>query len=157
MNKKEHIISDIPSYDGPGVYTLTDVDTGEMYIGSSVNVSSRIAWHDCALRRGRGSRKMKSAVQSGHRFTASILEVIPYGVNYFYLFSRESHYIQKYDTIEKGYNTAKTTACTKEELLEEISKCKKPCGMTDYLRRIIEKREQVILPPKNRKMQKETE
>lgn len=110
-----------------------------MYIGSSKNLKNRIIQHRNSLPPG-----IIKDIQQGDTFTVKILEMLPYGCNEFDIFSRESHFIQHYDTLNTGYNRAKTTCSTKEELLKSLEYFKKDIKMSRYIRNIISKREQPI-------------
>lgn len=58
-----------------GVYILTIGD--KRYIGSSIDIGSRVASHVSALHRGDHSRKIQSAFDSSGSVCVSILEEIP--------------------------------------------------------------------------------
>ncbi len=137
---KNNFIINIPEYDGIGVYALINNQTGKMYIGSSQNIHQRIIQHKSSPPSG-----IKEDIQQGNMFSVRILEMLPYGCNQFELFNRESYYIQKYDTLNKGYNRAKTTCSTKEELLTSLENFKNNTEMSEYIKNIISKREQPIL------------
>ena len=96
-------IKNIPVYDGPGVYALTD-ETGKRYIGSSVNVRARIKAHASALRAGRGPEKMQTAVMSGSHFIAEVLEEVPYGASRHDLFRLEHKWLIHFDSVRNWYN-----------------------------------------------------
>ena len=70
--------------------------------------------------------------------------MLPYGCNQFDMFNREAHFIQHYDTLNTGYNRAKTTCSTKEELLASLEHFKNNSEMSNYIRNIISKRERPI-------------
>ena len=97
------LIKNIPVYDGPGVYALTD-ETGKRYIGSSVNVRARIKAHASALRGGRASEKLQAAVKSGRTFIAEVLEEVPYGSSRHDLFRLEHKWLMHFDSVLNGYN-----------------------------------------------------
>ncbi len=138
---KTEFLINLPSYDGIGVYALINNQTGKMYIGSSQNIRQRILQHKSSP-----PPAMKEDIQQGNTFSVKILEKLAYGCNQFELFNRESYYIQKYDTLNKGYNRAKTTCCTKEELLTSLEHFKNSAEMSKYIKNIIAKRERPILP-----------
>lgn len=133
---KNDTITNIPDYDGIGIYALINNQTGKMYIGSSQNIRRRIIQH-----RSSPPSAMKEDIQQGNTFSVKILEMLPYGCNQFDMFSRESHFIQYYDTLNKGYNRAKTTCSTKEELLASLEHFKNNSEMSNYIKNIISKRE----------------
>ena len=137
---KNNFIINIPGYDGIGVYALINNQTGKMYIGASQNIHQRIIQHKSSP-----PSAIKEDIQHGNTFSVKILETLPYGCNQFELFNRESYYIQKYDTLNKGYNRAKTTCSTKEELLTSLEHFKNNTEMSKYIKNIISKRERPIL------------
>lgn len=138
---RSNFIINIPEYYGIGVYSLINNQTGKMYIGSSQNIHQRIIQHKSSP-----PSALKEDIQHGNTFSVKILETLPYGCNQFELFNRESYYIQKYDTLNKGYNRAKTTCSTKEELLISLEHFKNNTEMSKYIKNIISKRERPILP-----------
>lgn len=136
---KNEYITDIPEYNGIGVYALVNNQNVKMYIGSSQNIRQRIIQHKCSP-----PSAVKKAIQQGDTFSVKILEKLPYGCNQFDMFNRESYYIQYYDALNKGYNLAKTTCHTKEELLTSLEYFKNSKNMSEYIRNIISKRERPI-------------
>ena len=102
------LIKNIPVYDGPGVYALTD-ETGKRYIGSSVNVRARIKAHASALSAGRSSEKLQAAVKSGRTFSAEVLEEVPYGASRHDLFRLEHKWLMHFDSVLNGYNSTFST------------------------------------------------
>lgn len=136
---KNKFITNIPDYEGIGVYALINNQNGKMYIGSSQNIRQRIMQHKSSPPSG-----VKEAIQQGDTFSVKILEKLPYGCNQFDIFNRESYYIQYYDALNKGYNRAKTTCSTKEELLTSLEHFKNSKKMSEYIRNIISKRERPI-------------
>ena len=131
--------TNIPEYDGIGVYALINNRTGEMYIGSSQNVHKRIMQHKLSP-----SKAIEKAVESGDTFCVKILEKLPSGSNQFDMCEREKYFIDLYDTINHGYNKASTTCCSKEELLETLQLFKSGSAMANYILNIIAKRERPI-------------
>lgn len=138
--KNEFIIS-IPQYEGIGIYALVNNQTGKMYIGSSQNIRQRIMQH-----RYSPPAAIKDDIQKGSTFSVKILEKLPYGCNQFDLFGRVSYFIQQYDTLNSGYNRAKTTCSTKQELLHALESFKDSEQMSAYIKNIIHKRERPIYP-----------
>lgn len=94
---KSKFITNIPEYDGIGVYALINNQTGKMYIGSSQNIQQRIIQHKSSP-----PSAVKEDIQQGNTFSVKILEMFPYGCNQFDMFNREAHFIQHYDTIKYG-------------------------------------------------------
>jgi len=71
---KNDIIKTIPSYEGIGVYSLINDNSGKMYIGSSSNVKKRILQHNTAFRKQKCSSAFLDDIKQGDTFTAEILE-----------------------------------------------------------------------------------
>lgn len=132
-----NFFTNIPEYNGIGVYALINNRTGKMYIGASKNVYTRIKQHIYSP-----TAAIEKDVESGDTFHVEILEKLPSGSNQFDMFGREKYFIDLYDSINHGYNKAPTTCCTKEELLESLQHFKKSRKMTNYI--IIAKREKPI-------------
>ncbi len=142
VNNTEFVI-DIPDYEGIGVYAIINNRSQKMYIGSSQNVKKRIKQHSLSP-----ILTMKNDIQNGDTFSVEILEMLPYGCNQFDLFEKESFFIQKYDSLNVGYNKAKTTCSSKDELLSMLRECKKDSVMAKYISEIIQKREKPIYKEK---------
>ena len=142
VNNTEFVI-DIPDYEGIGVYAIINNRSQKMYIGSSQNVKKRIKQHSLSP-----ILTMKNDIQNGDAFSVEILEMLPYGCNQFDLFEKESFFIQKYDSLNVGYNKAKTTCSSKNELLSMLRECKKDSVMAKYISEIIQKREKPIYKEK---------
>lgn len=134
-----NFFTNIPEYNGIGVYELINNRTGKMYIGASKNVYTRIKQHIYSP-----TAAIEKDVESGDTFHVEILEKLPSGSNQFDMFGREKYFIDLYDSINHGYNKAPTTCCTKEELLESLQHFKKSRKMTNYILNIIAKREKPI-------------
>ena len=134
-----NFFTNIPEYNGIGIYALINNRTGKMYIGASKNVYTRIKQHIYSP-----TAAIEKDVESGDTFHVEILEKLPSGSNQFDMFGREKYFIDLYDSINHGYNKAPTTCCTKEELLESLQHFKKSRKMTNYILNIIAKREKPI-------------
>lgn len=134
-----NFFTNIPEYNGIGVYALINNRTDKMYIGASKNVYTRIKQHIYLP-----TAAIEKDVESGDTFHVEILEKLPSGSNQFDMFGREKYFIDLYDSINHGYNKAPTTCCTKEELLESLQHFKKSRKMTNYILNIIAKREKPI-------------
>lgn len=91
--------------DGPGVYKITRIKTGEVYIGQAVNVSTRWTEHTkSALGIGTlaSSQLHRVMAEDGpENFTFELLEKVPKEK----LRERESYYIDFYDSKKYGLNT----------------------------------------------------
>lgn len=87
---KNSFFTNIPKYNGIGVYALINNRSKKMYIGSSKNIHQRIMQHKATP-----PSALKSDIQQGDTFSVEILETLPYGCNQFDIFGRESFYISK--------------------------------------------------------------
>ena len=93
--------------EGSGIYKITRIKTGEIYIGQARNVSTRFAEH-CKAALGVGtlaSSQLHRAMQSDgcENFLFELLEEVPVEK----LKERESYYIDFYDSKNYGLNTIK--------------------------------------------------
>jgi len=88
-----------------GIYEIVNDTTGERYIGQSINLESRFRNHKRNLHLGRHRNPQlqrawdQCAGRSNLRF--SILEIVDDEED---LDDREKHYIEKYNSINAGYN-----------------------------------------------------
>ena len=91
--------------EGSGIYKITRIKTGEIYIGQARNVSTRFAEH-CKAALGVGtlaSSQLHRVMQSDgcENFLFELLEEVPVDK----LKERESYYIDFYDSKNYGLNT----------------------------------------------------
>ena len=103
MKNTDKIILNIPDYDGVGIYMIKNLITGKVYIGSSVNVKTRIKQHDYAFKKGTCNQKFLEDIEKGHKFTCVILEKYDM-ISRYELRDRESYFVNKYDSFNSGYN-----------------------------------------------------
>lgn len=96
-----------------GVYFITNLINGKVYVGSANNCYDRWRTHLCELRQGIHSskhlqRSFKKYGESNFWFT--IVEMHPIGTDRNYLFSREQMFIDALECYKssKGYNILKT-------------------------------------------------
>jgi hypothetical protein len=99
-----------------GVYRITNVGTGKLYIGSSGELAIRIAWHHYRLFLGRHPNKslQKDWNNSGHTtFRFSVIEVLDSEPDLFgvpqlqeIVKTREQYWMKVYDSknTARGYN-----------------------------------------------------
>lgn len=105
------IIANIPTYNGPGVYSLID-GKGKQYIGSSLNISQRIKQHDRSLanaKRGNAEKaassyEMQVAVQKGMQFRSAILWKLPDGGTQYDLWDAERRFLLVAGGCKETYN-----------------------------------------------------
>lgn len=86
-----------------GIYKITNLKNGKLYIGQSENIFIRRKQHFSALNYGHHTNKEMQAdytKQKGRGFRWDVLEYCDIK----HLNEREKYWIDFYDTIEKGYN-----------------------------------------------------
>lgn len=97
------------SCDLAGVYLIRNKAKGKVYIGSSRDVISRIKGHETALRFHKHQNKeMQADYDAGNCFFYEFLYVQPIKDGRKIrekLYRLERDYIEKYNSIEKGYNS----------------------------------------------------
>lgn len=85
-----------------GIYKITNTITGKVYVGQSQNVYERRREHFVALRHNKHENKLMqhdwNTNNRGFRF--DVIEFIPISK----LNEREKYWIEKYDSINSGYN-----------------------------------------------------
>ena len=92
---RRKVITDIPLYDGIGIYKITHSITKRVYIGSSVHCNKRLKEHNRML----PNNEMERDGESGS-FTAVILQEFPNGCTNRELKEAESFYLK--EAIERG-------------------------------------------------------
>lgn len=102
---KRNVFPNIPPCHKPGVYKITDTTTGEIYIGSSVDIYTRLKSHESSFRTGRQPIKLQQAFNSGHSFTCEILAALSSDHCTLDLQMKERDYINEYNTVKNGFNT----------------------------------------------------
>lgn len=94
----------VMSEDGSGIYKLTDLTSGQVYVGQSVNVKKRFAEHakkSLGLEGVPNNKLYKAMSASGlENFTFELLEECPKAQ----LNDREKFYIDYYQSVEYGLN-----------------------------------------------------
>lgn len=116
----------------PGIYLITNLATGQRYVGSSTAVHDRLAAHKALLRRGTGHHNkhlQSSFTKYGEAsFLFEVLERCPAGL----LEEREKYWIVTHDAINRGYNASIDVHCPargrkqpKEEILKRATACRK--------------------------------
>lgn len=85
MNRKPHVLTSIPEYEGAAVYALTD-SAGKSYIGSTNNLRLRLRSWETFMRLTLLDREGKCynlpysldrALRSGLSFRAEVIEALP--------------------------------------------------------------------------------
>lgn len=101
----EEIIINIPEYNGAGIYKITNIVNGRVYIGSSKHIKNRLKAHQTAFRSGNCNSKFYEDIMKGHKFTAEVIEELP-GIMFYQLRDKEEYYTKKYNSFHAGYNKA---------------------------------------------------
>lgn len=139
------VISNIPDYDGIGIYAIVDNVSGLKYVGSSRNVKKRLQQHMIAIKAGKGNKGLYLAYNQGHTFHCEIIEKLDYGINEFYLSEREKFYIKELDTINNGFNEHPTPSSSIEELELSAESFKNNSTMYKYTLHLIQTKSQPII------------
>lgn len=84
-----------------GIYKLTFSNTDKVYIGQSLNIEKRFINHKSELRNGTSAKKLQTAYTTYGNPTLSILEVTDLDT----IDSIEAFYINKYNSIDNGFNS----------------------------------------------------
>jgi hypothetical protein len=95
---------ELPLYNGVGIYKITNINNGKIYIGSSKHVNTRMKEHLYRMQEGRHGKAINADVKSGHKFAFDVLEEIEDGITLSELLGIERQYIELYKTYRKGYN-----------------------------------------------------
>jgi group I intron endonuclease len=93
------------------IYMIKNIVNNKVYIGRSVEPKIRLRTHLLDLRNGRGYKKMQSDFDryGESAFETEILET--HLIKDSNPLDRENHYIKKYNSIDKGYNTSINKKC----------------------------------------------
>lgn len=151
------IISEIPNYTGPGVYSLTD-QNGKKYIGSSRNVKARIKKHLMNFNRiiagdAKSScnegKKLTEAVLSGMTFKAELIQKLPAMGTFYDLMNLEKTELERAGGCCFTYNSMPIKDYKESDywLLHywEESTQKKAATVVSNLEQMISKREKPII------------
>lgn len=117
----------IPEYDGAAVYCIENVISHKKYIGCSMNLKNRIKSHIYSLREQRhNSNKMQIDYNNGDYFNIEILYKSNVEDEHYRKIDiriKERQYIEKYKTVENGYNNKMFSVVAEKyrnEKLEDI-------------------------------------
>lgn len=106
MSLSAHIAEEAASLvlgDMSGIYKITNLVNGKLYIGQAVNLRKRKATHLATLRKGRHRNKRLQASFNKHgeqAFSFSAVEYCELGE----LIAREQYWIDQLDVVANGYN-----------------------------------------------------
>lgn len=114
---KPHVLTEIPTYDGPAVYALID-DVGRPYVGSTNDFQRRMkAWETnfrSVLFTGQPSglvpNSVSAALLAGRSFRAVVVEALPAGLSQSDRVARERAALSAYGGVNMTYN-AMVPAC----------------------------------------------
>ena len=109
MTKEE--IKNIPSC--PGIYKITNIINNKSYIGQSINLNDRLKRHLYLFKSGKEKKYLYSAMHKYgiENFKLEIIEIIDEELSLDDLLETldtlEIYYIEKYKSLEQGYNETK--------------------------------------------------
>ncbi len=97
-----------------GIYKITNIINGKIYIGSAFNISNRFSCHKYSLRNNKHKNKhLQSAynLYGEENFLFEILEIVN---DFAILLNREQYYLDIFNSTDKniGYNIAKKAGNT---------------------------------------------
>lgn len=112
MNVKSHVLS-VPNVEKVGVYAVHNKKTNKYYVGSSVNIKSRMKSHRSNIEKLKGSNLRMDedlkTVEDIANFEFLVLETFEdYKITESQLRQKESEYIEYYDA-NNGYNNPTRT------------------------------------------------
>lgn len=129
--------------DNCGIYSITNIVNGKQYIGQSHNIIWRWTAHKSALRHGICSNRHLQYAWNAYgedNFMFEVIELCPVEL----LDSRESYWIDHYNTIDSGYNIRsggnssrgwKMSDEGRKHISEALKGKKKPDGIGDAISR----------------------
>lgn len=100
-------VLEVPKVEKIGVYAIHNLISDKYYIGSSTNVYERMRTHKRNIKRRYYNSKIEADVESNKEniFEFLVLETFPNNkIKEITLRRKETEYIEKYNSIEKGYN-----------------------------------------------------
>lgn len=114
--KSGFYISDIPTYNGAGIYALID-ERGKKYIGSSLHIAHRVRTHQKNLRLALNGHstsfeppQIENAVLSGIKLKSEILFKCKNGTSSDVLRKIEGFYVALFGGTSKTYNVIMPTS-----------------------------------------------
>lgn len=92
-----------------GIYKIANIETGDFYIGSAVNLNGRFRVHKSTLRNQKHDNQILQRVYNKYGMEKLSFEIVEYIKNINNLISREQHYL---DTLNPRYNILKIAGNT---------------------------------------------
>lgn len=89
-----------------GVYAIRNVETGECYVGSSVDVPARWRYHKKSLRKNCSKHPPLQLAWDKHGEDAFEFLMLERVTDITKLIEREQYWLVKLDALRKGYNSA---------------------------------------------------
>lgn len=127
-----------------GIYSITNLNNGKIYIGSSVDVRSRFSQHKSGLRKSNHHNRYLQRAWDKYGegcFEFKVIEVVE---DVSVILEREQYWIDKYESYDSsiGYNISptagNTTGCMHtDESRKKISEAKKGFKHTDEFKKFI--------------------
>lgn len=96
-----------------GIYKITDLTNGKVYVGSSICIEKRFSLHKSALRRNIGDCVLLQEVYNSHPnmddFRFEVIEIFPDDIDRGLLFDREDYWMNVLKSRDPsfGYNLSK--------------------------------------------------
>lgn len=87
-----------------GIYLISNLVTGRVYVGSSRNVARRFGEHKTRLKRGAHINSKLQASWNKHGQSAFEFSIIASVLDVTHIESLEQHFIDSYDAVSSGYN-----------------------------------------------------
>lgn len=89
-----------------GIYKITNIENGKLYIGSAVNIKKRFSVHKSLLNNNKHHSRYLQHSWNKHTFEKFIFEVLEYVKDLKMLIDREQHWLDELESynIENGYN-----------------------------------------------------
>lgn len=113
-----------------GVYSITNMVNGKVYVGSSTHLIQRLKSHEKSLIDGtHGNKKMQRDYDCVHKFQFDILEIFSVEADIssrkcrgkYNLNELEAKYIQKYDCLNSGYNVQRVVCANNSKCTDETT------------------------------------
>ena len=106
---------------GCGIYMITNIINGKIYVGSSIDIKTRIMKHKYMLRRNKHVNQYLQSSFNKHSENSFIFEKLE-NCEFNDLIERENHYINKFNSnnLEFGYNLATVNEFRRNNYNKEV-------------------------------------